>query len=121
MFMSALTAVEPIDIRENNQAIDRVNMYASCESCSASNRPAAHVSLARRKGLVHCQVLAMSVNVGRVPTKCTKDASHHNLRTISHEDYTVYLMSVVAVRNGTQSVLLSLCRTPVLPAIHPAE
>ena len=29
---TTLISVEPIDIRENNQAIDRVNMYASCES-----------------------------------------------------------------------------------------
>lgn len=27
-----LIEVEPIDIRENGKAIDRVNMYASCES-----------------------------------------------------------------------------------------
>ncbi len=38
--------VEPIDIRENNQAIDRVNMYASCEyQCAIS----ADSSLARRE------------------------------------------------------------------------
>jgi betaine lipid synthase len=35
--VQSLTTVEPIDIRENNQAIDRVNMYASCEwLCRAS-------------------------------------------------------------------------------------
>lgn len=28
--------VEPIDIRENGQAIDRVNMYASCKYCRFS-------------------------------------------------------------------------------------
>jgi hypothetical protein len=38
--------VDPIDIRENNQAIDRVNMYASCEyQCAVS----ADSSLARRE------------------------------------------------------------------------
>jgi betaine lipid synthase len=30
--------VEPIDIRENGQAIDRVNMYASCECDESDTR-----------------------------------------------------------------------------------
>lgn len=45
-FELARFKVEPIDIRENGQAIDRVNMYASCEVTAMFR---ADDSLARRE------------------------------------------------------------------------
>ena len=52
-----LMIVEPIDIRENNQAIDRVNMYASCKSLPLMDRITADDSLASGKVDVDLEIL----------------------------------------------------------------
>ena len=45
-----LIAVEPIDIREDGKAIDRVNMYASCKSLKPN---IADASLASNQAVMH--------------------------------------------------------------------